>query len=188
MTIVIHNTRISAIAIISKNRGLGLENHLLFHIPGELPRLKKITMGHPIIMGRKTFESIGRVLPGRTNIIITRDKNFSVEGAVVVHTLEEALEKAKDAIRSTNYELSKTRMHSALFLPHTANEDEVFILGGGQIFKEALPLTDRLYLTVVEKEVPADVFFPDYSEFGKVVEKEEHTEWEAPYTFLTLER
>src|SRR5258706_11163097 len=99
---------ISAIAIISKNRGLGLENHLLFHIPGELPRLKKITMGHPIIMGRKTYESIGRPLPGRTNIVITRDSTFQIEGVEVVHSLPDALDRAKGA----------------------PGFDEIFILGG----------------------------------------------------------
>lgn len=160
------NPCISAIAIISKNRGLGLENKLLFHIPGELPRFKKITTGHPVIMGRKTFESIGRVLPGRTNIIVTKDPNYSVEGAEVVNSLSEAISKAKQA----------------------TGADEIFILGGGQIFKEALPLTDRLYLTVVEKQVPADAFFPDYSIFTKVIEKEEKNNWEVPYTFLVLEK
>lgn len=179
--------RVSAIAIISKNRGLGLENHLLFHIPGELPRLKKITMGHPIIMGRKTFESIGRVLPGRTNIIITRDPNFSVEGAIVVTSLEQAVEEAKKE-EGSKYSSNEVRSSQPSVSNSITDESESFILGGGQIFKEALPITDRLYLTVVEKEVPADVFFPDYNEFTKVVEKEEHTEWEAPYTFLTLEK
>src|SRR4029079_2394806 len=87
--------RISAIAIISKNRGLGKDNHLLFHIPGELPRLKAITMGHPLIMGRKTFESIGHPLPGRLNIIITRDPNFTVDGAIVVSSLEHAIDEGK---------------------------------------------------------------------------------------------
>lgn len=157
---------ISAIAIISKNRGLGFENKLLFHIPGELPRFKTITTGHPVILGRKTFESIGRVLPNRTNIIITRDSSFAVDGAIVVHNLSEAVEKAKTA----------------------PGADEIFIIGGGQIFTEALPQTDRLYLTVVDTEVPADTFFPDYREFTKILTEEKKTDWEYPYTFLTLER
>lgn len=159
--------KISAIAIISKNRGLGKDNHLLFHIPGELPRLKTITMGHPIIMGRKTFDSIGRLLPGRTNIIITRDTTFQVEGAVVVHALDEAIE------------IAKTK----------EGADEVFILGGGQIFKEALPLTNRLYLTIVDAEGSADTFFPEYEkEFTRIVEQEEKSDWEYPYRFITLEK
>ncbi len=163
---MIHNTRVSAIAIISKNRGLGLENNLLFHIPGELPRFKAITTGHPIIMGRKTYESIGRLLPNRTNIIITRDTSYAVNGGVVVSSLEDALEVARKS----------------------EGNDELFIIGGGQIFAEALPITDRLYLTVVDAEVPADTFFPEYFHFTKVIEKEEKMDWDYPYTFMTLEK
>ena len=92
---MIQNTRISAIAAIGENRELGGKNQLLWHIPGELKRFKEITMGHPIIMGRKTFESIGRVLPGRANIIITRDSSFTVEGAIVVPSVEKTMEVAK---------------------------------------------------------------------------------------------
>lgn len=159
--------RISGIAIISKNRGLGADNHLLFHIPGELPRFKAITTGHPVIMGRKTYESIGRLLPNRTNIIITRDKEYAVTGAEMAATLEDAIELAKKA----------------------PGNDEAFILGGGQIFEIALPIIDRLYLTIVDAEVPADVFFPQYeSEFTKVVEQQKMTDWDYPYTFLTLEK
>src|SRR5207237_8912488 len=88
---------ISAIAAIGQNRELGANNKLLWHIPGELPRFKRITMGHPIIMGRKTFDSIERVLPGRLNIIITRDKNYKVEGAEVCSSLEEAINIAEEA-------------------------------------------------------------------------------------------
>lgn len=163
---MIHNTHISAIAIISKNRGLGFENKLLFHIPGELPRFKTITTGHPVIMGRKTHESIDRLLPNRTNIIITRDSSYKIDGAIIVHDLPEAIDVAKKS----------------------PGADEIFIIGGGQTFTEALPMTDRLYLTVVDTEVSADTFFPDYSEFTKVITEEKHTEWGHPYTFLTLER
>lgn len=158
--------RISAIAIISKNRGLGLENNLLFHIPGELPRFKKITTSHPIIMGRKTYESIGRLLPGRTNIIITRDVSYGVTGAIMANSLQDAIDAAKKA----------------------EGNDEIFIIGGGQLFAEALPITDRVYLTVVDAEVPADTFFPEYSVFAKVLEKEEKMDWDYPYTFMTLEK
>lgn len=159
--------RISAIAAISKDRGIGFENHLLFHIPGELPRFKRITMGHPVIVGRKTKESIGRPLPGRTNIVISRSLNISpAEPYIFVTSLKEALEQAKK----------------------TEGSDEIFILGGGQIFQEALPQIDRLYLTVIDAKVPADTFFPDYSEFTKVIEKQEKSDWKYPYTFLTLQR
>lgn len=162
---------LSIIAAIGKNRELGKNNALLWHIPGELPRFKKITTGHPIIMGRKTFESIGRVLPNRTNIIITRDKGKVIsdkkyEGAIVVDSLEEALRQAQGK----------------------PGGDEVFIIGGGQIFEQALPLTDKLYLTLVDAVFDADTFFPDYSVFTKVIEKEDHVSEEFKYTFLIFER
>lgn len=169
------NVRISAIAAITDERGLGKDNHLLVHIPGELPRFKQITMGHPIIMGRKTFESIGRVLPNRANIIISRKNIYNSlkadesNSVIVCQNLEQAIGEAIQAAKQTEV-------------------NEIFIIGGGQIFAEALPQIDRLYLTVIHKNFPADVFFPDYSDFTKVIEKEENTSEGFSYTFLTLER
>src|SRR5437868_15482904 len=121
---------VSIIVAVDDKRGIGKDNDLLFKIPEDFKRMKELTSGHPIIMGRKTFESIGRVLPNRTNIIVTRDPAFQFEGAVVCSSLEEGLEKAKKAPGS----------------------EEIFIFGGGQIFKEALEkgLIDRLYLTLVK--------------------------------------
>src|SRR3989344_3179471 len=139
---------ISIIAAIGKNRELGKNNSLLWHLPNDLPRFKKITRNHPIIMGRKTHESIGRVLPKRLNIIVTRNRDLIVEGALVVHTLDEAIQKAKAVEKS-----------------------EIFIIGGAEIFKSALPLAERLYLTVVHEGAPADVFFPPYDEFNRIVQQ-----------------
>ena len=152
--------RISAIAAIDEKRGLGKDNQLLFKIPEDFKRMKTLTTGHPIIMGRKTYESIGRVLPNRTNIIVTSAPAYYVEGGVVVHSLEEALRVAQGKPGS----------------------DEIFI------FTQALPLVDRLYLTVVEGDYHADAFFPDYASFTKVVSKEEKETDNYRYTFLTLER
>src|SRR5258706_11117444 len=104
---MIPNTYISAIAAIGENRELGAKNKLLWNIPGELKRFKEITTGHPIIMGRKTYESIGRVLPNRTNIIITRDSSFAVQGAVVVHSLDKAIEKANVIASEAKQSLSR---------------------------------------------------------------------------------
>src|SRR3989338_7621685 len=143
-----HKPKISMIVAMDEKRGIGKDNSLMWKIPGELARFKQITMGHPIIMGRKTFESIGRVLPGRKNIIITRDGNYKVAGAEVVNSLEEALIQAK-----------------------SGNTDEIFIIGGGQIFEQALSLTDRLYLTLVKGDFKADTFFPDYSDFKKEISR-----------------
>lgn len=170
------NSTISIIAAIGKNRELGKDNALLWHIPGELPRFKKITTGHPIIMGRKTFESIGRILPNRTNIVITRDREgffqmanskwqIDLKHFIVVTSLDLAIEEAKKSEGS----------------------DEIFVIGGGQIFEQALPLTEKLYLTLVDQAFDADTFFPDYSRFTKIIEKEDHVSEEYTYSFLTLE-
>lgn len=158
------------IAIISKNRGLGKDNKLLFHIPGELKRFKEITMGHPVIMGRKTFESLNRPLglPGRSNIIITHNSEYGNINAQIYHSLKHAIKRIK-AQQLPGYE-------------------EIFIIGGGQIYEQAMPFADRLYLTLVDKDVDADTFFPDYSQFTKVIEKEEHENDEFKYTFLTREK
>jgi dihydrofolate reductase len=160
--------RISIIVAIDENRGIGKNNDLLFKIPEDFKRLKTLTNGHPIIMGKRTHDSIGRILPNRTNIIVTRNPAFQCEGAVIAHSLEEALRQAQG--------------HEG--------DDEVFIFGGGQVFKESMEkgLVDRLYLTVVKGDYGADTFFPDYSEFSKVIEKEEKTADSFTYTFLTLEK
>jgi dihydrofolate reductase len=157
---------VSAIAAITeKDRGIGKDNDLLWKIPEDLKRFKEITLGHPIIMGRKNFESIGRALPKRMNIVVTRDVAYHAENCVIVHSVEEAIAKAK-----------------------LLDQSEVFIIGGGEIYKQALPFTDRLYLTIIHAEKPADVFFPDYAEFTKVV-SEENLDFEGtPYTNITLER
>ncbi len=159
---------ISIIAAIDNKRGLGKDNQLLFKIPEDFTRMQKISSGHPIIMGRKTFESIGRVLPNRTNIIITTNTELEIENAIIVSSFEMALEAAKDA----------------------PGNDEIFIFGGGQIFKEALEsgIVDRLYLTIVDADRDADTFFPDYSEFEKIVSEEDGEYENLKYKFLTLEK
>lgn len=158
--------RVSIIVALSKDRrAIGNNNQLLWKLPGDLPRLKKLTMGHPLIMGRKTFESIGRPLPGRTNIILSRNTDFHPEGVVVCGDIKEALGRA------------------------TAEKTgESFIFGGAAVYKMALPLADRLYLTLVNDEPTADAFFPDYSEFTKVIEKEPHFDLSPAFEYLTLER
>ncbi len=158
---------ISIIAAIDEKRGLGKNNQMAWKIPGELARFKEITTPHPIIMGRKTYESIGRVLPNRANIIVTRDQKYIVDGAVVVYSLEDAVNEAKKA----------------------PNPEEIFIIGGGQIFKEALEenLVDKLYLTLVEGDYGADTFFPDYSGF-KIIKEQEGESGEYKYKFVDLEK
>lgn len=161
--------KISIIAAIGRNRELGKDNKLLWYIKEDLRKFKSLTAGHPIIMGRKTWESLPfKPLPKRTNIVVSRQAGKMFDGATVIFSLEHALDIAKRAPGS----------------------DEIFIIGGGQIYKEAIEksLVDKLYLTIVDREFDADVFFPDYSEFKKVVSEEEHDNGEYKYKFLELEK
>ncbi len=157
--------RISIIAAVGKNRELGKGNDLIWRIPADLKRVRELTTGHPIIMGRKTYDSIGRPLPNRTNIVITRSQ-MCIEGCLVVDSLEKGIEAAK-----------------------AIDSEEIFIFGGASIYEESMPMVDRLYLTVIDAEdKDADTFFPDYSEFKKVIVEESHSEHNPPYTWITLER
>lgn len=159
--------KISLIAAIAENRAIGKNNQMLWYIPEDLKYFKNITKGHPVIMGRKTFESIGQSLPGRTNIIITRDKNYKAKGCIVVNSLKKALKEAKVSPGSK----------------------EIFIGGGGQVYNQTLPLADRLYLTIVKGRFEADTFFPDYSEFKKVISKSKFQKsGKHTYIFSVLEK
>ena len=142
--------------ITGKDRAIGSGGKLLVHISDDLKRFKALTTGHAIIMGRKTYESIGRILPNRENFIVTRNPDFSVPSAMICTSLEEALEKAKI------YELQTSN-----------NTKEIFLIGGSEIYRQGLPFTDKLYLTITDSNLSGDVFFPDYSDFKKVVFKEE---------------
>ncbi len=172
---------------MDKNRLIGGQNKLLWNIPGELKRFKEITSGHPIIMGRKTHESIGRVLPNRINIIITRDPDYKVDGAIVVNSLDKAIEEAEKA--SEVSKVPKANATSDTF--DTSKKDtysnEIFIIGGGQIYEQALPLADRLYLTIVEGEYSGDTYFPDYSAFEKIIEEKSFEEQGIHYKTQILE-
>ena len=158
---------ICIIAAIGKNRELGKGNELIWHLPNDLKRFKKVTAGHHVIMGRKTFESLGKPLPNRTNIIITRNRNYTAEGCVIVHSLQEAIA--------------------------AANEDEnPFILGGAQIYKQALEIADVLDLTHVDASLDADAFFPEIDlKKWKEVFREEHLKDEKHqynYSFVTYKK
>ncbi len=160
---------LSIISAVDLKRGIGKGNALLLSIPDDMKRFRDITRGHPVIMGRRTFESKeiqGKALPNKTNFVITSDKTYHAPGATVVSSLDEGIEKAKSAPGS----------------------DEIFVIGGGQIYHQAITKADRLYLTLLEENFEADTFFPDYAVFKKVVFEEER-EWEGhKYKFLTLER
>ena len=161
---------VAAIAAIGKGRVLGKENKLLWHIPEDLKRFKALSDGHPIILGRKTFESIvgylGKPLPNRQNIVVTRDVEWRHDGVITVSTVEEAIEKA------------------------TALDSEWVTVGGGaQIYEAALPYTTRLCMTLIDAEAEGDSFFPAYDgEFTKKIFEEKRS-WEGiSYTWLDLER
>jgi len=157
--------RLSIIAAIGRNRELGKNQDLIWRISPDLKRVKTLTTGHPIIMGRKTYESIGHPLPNRTNIVITRAQ-MCIEGCLVFDSFEKGLAAAR-----------------------ALETEEIFVFGGATIYEIAFPFVDRLYLTVVEAEDDsATVFFPEYSEFGKEIFREEHSEHEPAYTWRTLER
>lgn len=162
-------TFISAIVAMSENRVIGNGNHLPWHLPADLKHFKTLTTGHPILMGRKTYESIGRPLPNRTNIIMTRDTSFQAPGCIVVTSIEKALAHATDIGRN-----------------------EIFIIGGAEIYKQLLPKISRLYMTVVHAKLDGDAFFPElnFAEWNEITnEKHEADENnEYAYSFITLEK
>lgn len=161
--------RIAAIVAVANNGVIGKEGGLPWYLPAELARFKQTTTGHPIIMGRKTHESIGRALPGRTNLVITRNKDFKAEGCEIVSSLDEAIEKAKKS----------------------EGADEIFIIGGEQIYSEALPLLDRIYLTKVDTEVDGDKFFRYDPREWRQISSEKHSADEKNkhnFEFTVLER
>lgn len=123
--------------------GIGLDNRLLCHLPGDLKYFRQMTSGHCIVMGRKTFESIGRPLPNRTNIVVTRSVGLSIQGCVVVNNLNDAIAYAREH-----------------------GETELMITGGGTIYQEALSVTDRIYLTRIHHQFQADAYFPDVAKSG----------------------
>lgn len=157
---------ISIIVAVAENGVIGNNNALLWHIREDLQHFKALTTGHPVVMGRKTYESLGRPLPNRVNVVVTRQE-LAIPGCEVVHSLDEAL---------------------ALFGP----EEEVFIIGGAQIYAEALPLADRFYLTRVEHPYEGDTRFPEWNPAQWLLTVSERFERGAdypyPFTFETYER
>ncbi len=152
-------------AIAENDRAIGYQNQLLWHLPEDLKHFKEVTYGHPVIMGEKTFLSLGKPLPGRVNIVLTLDTGKTFEGAEVAYDL-----------------------HDALALAGKHDQEEIFVIGGGVIYKAMLPFVDRLYLTLVPGEYEADTFFPEYSDFTKVVNERKLDTALGTITFLTLER
>lgn len=158
--------RISIIAAISKNHVIGKQGGLPWHLPDDLKWFKRKTSGHPIIMGRKTYESVGKPLPNRLNIIITRQDNYKVEGATVVNDLATAIEHARKNDAS----------------------GEIFIVGGGEIYNMAMHIADRMYITIVHTTVEGDAYFPRYDESDFDIVESVRVEEPIAHTFMTLDR
>ena len=137
--------RIALIVAMAQNRCIGVNNAMPWHLPEDLKYFKRTTLGKPVIMGRKTFDSIGRPLPGRKNIVITRNPSWQFEGVEVVNGLDQGLLLAKAAARS-------------------AEVDEIMVIGGAQIYAAALPLAERMYITQVATSFEGDAFFPDFDQ------------------------
>ena len=156
---------ISIIAVVGKNRAIGKDNSLLWKLPQDLKRFKKITLNHPVIMGRKTYESIGHPLSDRVNIILSRNPELKVDGCLVIDSLEKALKYAE-----------------------SINQDEVFIVGGESIFTEALPQVKKIYLTLVDDAPKADTFFPEYDDCFKIIHEKKGAENNYQYKFIELIR
>jgi len=157
------------IAAMGKNRVIGKDNTMPWHLPADLQHFKKTTLGCPIIMGRKTYDSIGRPLPGRLNIILSRNTHLAIEGCSVVNTLEDAMTLAEKTDAS-----------------------EIFITGGSHLYNKFLENTDRLYLTLIDEEFEGDTYFPDYTQLTwNEIERDEHSSDEKnpyDYSFITLDR
>lgn len=160
---------VSIIAAMDKKRGIGVDNKLPWRLSADLKKFRELTMGHHIIVGRKTFESIGRPLPGRRMIIVTHNRSYKAEGCDVVHSVEDAIELAR-----------------------ARGETEVFVCGGAEIYAQVITLADRIYLTLVDAEVAADTFFPAWDWRGWVEQEVSAHEADAknqyPFTFKLLLR
>jgi dihydrofolate reductase len=161
--------RISIIAAIGRNRELGVKstNDLPWHIPEDMRYFRDMTRGHTVIMGERTFQSLGKPLPNRKNIVLSNDESFHPEGVMVARNSEEALKMARDM-----------------------EKEEVFVIGGSMIYSLFLEKSDRLYLTLVDAEFPdADVFFPSYKEiFTKVISEKKSSDKHFRYMFVVLEK
>jgi len=164
---------VSIVVAAAENRVIGRDNDLPWKLPGDLKRFKALTTGHPIVMGRKTFDSIGRPLPNRANIVVTRQSDWQHEGVEVANNLASALELAKAKATALGV-------------------DEVMVIGGAQLYEQALPITQRIYFTCVNASIDGDAYFPEFDieqwhevsrEHNQAIDGNSHS-----YTFLVLER
>lgn len=158
-------TQLSIIVAIANHQVIGFNNTLPWHLPEDLKRFRALTMGRHIIMGRKTYDSLGRLLPGRTSVIVTRNRDYSVEGALVAHSLEEAIALCN-------------------------NDDEAFLIGGAELYQQGLALASKLYITEIALDVNGDAFFPEYPrEQWLEISRESHvSEQGLAFSYITCIR
>ncbi len=171
--------RISSIAAMARNRVIGVANGLAWHIPEDFKYFKKTTLGHPVVMGRKSYESLGKPLPGRPNIVISLShqelvvpfplKGTQGDGPYYASSIEEGISRAEA-------------------IAEIMGVQEIFIIGGGQIYKETLPITERLYITIIDREYEGDTYFPDFDWNDWNVLSEDKREGDPAFTFYVLER
>jgi dihydrofolate reductase len=156
---------VSVIAAVADNRAIGLENALPWHLPEDLKRFRSLTMGHHIIMGRKTYESLGRLLPGRKTVIVSRQTDYCVEGAITAGSLDAAIAQC-------------------------GNDEQIFVIGGAELYREALDKADRLYLTEISGDYAADAYFPEYNRSAwNELTRESHVSPEGVgYSFVVYQR
>ena len=159
--------RLSILVAMAGNRTIGINNTLPWRCPEDLKHLKALTMGHHIVMGRKTYDSIGRPLPGRTTVVVTRNRDLKIEGCIIAHSLQDAIAAS-------------------------AGDNEVFILGGAELYAQALPLVDTLYITEIQQDVAGDAHFPEFDKKQWMETSREQRRQETPqpleYHFVTYRR
>ncbi len=158
-------TQLSIIVAVAHDRVIGVNNTLPWHLPEDLKRFKALTMGHHIIMGRKTYDSLGRLLPGRTTVIVTRNESYQVEGALVANSLEDAIALCKD-------------------------DEEVFLIGGAELYQAGLKLAHKLYITEIELDVAGDAFFPALvsEEWAEMARESHASEKGLNFNYVTYTR
>lgn len=158
-------TKLSIIVAVANDSVIGINNTLPWHLPEDLKRFKALTMGHHIVMGRKTYESLGRLLPGRTTVIVTRNKDYHVEGAMVVHSIEQALTVC-------------------------AEDDEVFLIGGAELYQQGFAHADKIYLTEVNADFAGDAFLPnfDLTEWNELSRESYQAENGLAFSYVTYQR
>lgn len=191
---------LSLVAAVGNNRVIGKDNAMPWHMPADLKYFKRITLGKPVIMGRRTFESIGRPLPGRTNIIISRDPDYRNPDCVVVRSIEQALAAARAAApgappltyREELMPREAGRREGPAALVHLYTSEEVMVIGGAALFEQLLPSADRIYLTEIKGDFPGDRYFPALpADTWREQERQDHpadADNPYPYSFVVLTR